>query len=103
MTAYRGAFEILTREGMPRDWAATQNNLCTLLVGLGERENGTARLEQAVGACRAALEVRTRQHLPVDWAATQSNLGNALLILGKRRHERGTLEQAVGEGGNDFG
>ena len=45
---------------------------------LGERESGTARLEEAVAAYRAALEERTRERVPLRWAATQNNLGNAL-------------------------
>ena len=45
---------------------------------LGERESGTARLEEAVAAYRAALEEWTRERVPLDWAMTQNNLGNAL-------------------------
>ena len=37
-------------------WATTQNNLGIALWTLGERESGTARLEEAVAAYRAALE-----------------------------------------------
>ena len=33
---------------------------------LGEREDGTGRLEEAVAAYRAALEVRTRERVPLD-------------------------------------
>ena len=43
---------------MPLDWATTQNNLGNALRTLGEREAGTARLEEAVAAYRAALEER---------------------------------------------
>ena len=63
---------------MPLDWAMTQNNLGTALWTLGERESGTARLEEAVAAYRAALEEWTRERVPLDWAMTQNNLGNAL-------------------------
>ena len=59
MTAYRAALEELTRERVPLDWAMTQNNLGNALATLGERETGTARLEEAVAAYRAALEERT--------------------------------------------
>ena len=45
---------------------------------LGERESGTARLEEAVAAYRAALEEWTRERVPLDWATTQNNLGTAL-------------------------
>ncbi len=44
------------RERVPLDWAMTQNNLGNALWTLGEREPGTARLEEAVAAYRAALE-----------------------------------------------
>ena len=67
---------------MPLQWAATQNNLGNALQNLGEREDGTERLEQAVTAYNAALEVRTREQVPLDWAMTQNNLGAALATLG---------------------
>jgi Tetratricopeptide repeat len=38
------------------DWAAAQNNLGNALATLGERESGTARLEEAVAAHREALK-----------------------------------------------
>ena len=44
----------------------TQNNLGTALGTLGEREDGTQRLEEAVAAYRAALEVRTRERVPLN-------------------------------------
>jgi hypothetical protein len=34
---------------------------------LGERENGTARVEDAVVAYREALKERTRERVPLDW------------------------------------
>ena len=67
-----------TRDRVPLDWAMTQMNLGNALWTLGERESGTARLEEAVAAYRAALEERTRERVPLDWAMTQMNLGNAL-------------------------
>jgi hypothetical protein len=53
----------VTRDRVPLQWAATQNNLGGALIGLGERESGEsgiARLQEAVVAFRAALEERTR-------------------------------------------
>ena len=35
-----------TRERVPLDWAMTQNNLGNALRVLGERESGTARLDE---------------------------------------------------------
>ena len=83
------------RERVPLDWAMTQNNLGNALATLGERESGTARLEEAVAAFRAALEERTRERVPLDWARTQNNLGNALMTLGERESGTARLEEAV--------
>ena len=84
-----------TRERVPLDWATTQNNLGNALSRLGERESGTAQLEEAVAAYRAALEEKTRERVPLDWAATQNNLGNALSTLGERESGTARLEEAV--------
>ena len=73
----------------------TQMNLGNALARLGERENGTARLEAAVAAYRAALEERTRERVPLDWAMTQMNLGNALVRLGERESGTARLQAAV--------
>jgi hypothetical protein len=62
----------------------TQNNLGTALERLGERESGTARLEEAVAAYREALQEWTRARVPLDWAMTQMGLGNVLFRLGER-------------------
>jgi tetratricopeptide (TPR) repeat protein len=72
-----------------------QMNLGTALETLGEREGGTARLEEAVEAYRAALEERPRDRVPLDWAMTQMNLGNALRTLGQRESGTVRLEEAV--------
>ena len=76
-------------------WATTQNNLGTALGRSGERESGTARLEEAVAAYRAALKERTRERVPLDWATTQNNLGNALSSARRARERHG----AAGGGG----
>ena len=72
-----------------------QANLGNALSRLGERENGTARLEEAVAAYRAALEEMTRERVPLDWALTHMNLGNTLLRLGERESGTARLEEAV--------
>lgn len=48
------------RDRAALNWAATQNKLGVALATLGERESGTARLEEAVAAFSAALEELTR-------------------------------------------
>jgi tetratricopeptide (TPR) repeat protein len=69
--------------------------VCAALAKLGERESGTATLQQAVSAYREALKEYTREHVPLDWAATRNNLGNALLALGERESGTATLQQAA--------
>jgi len=79
----------------PRQWARTQYALGLALLRLGERESGTARLEEAVAAHREALKEWSRELLPLDWAKAQNSLGWTLFRLGE--HESGTakLEEAV--------
>jgi hypothetical protein len=62
---------------------------------LGERENGTAPLDEALLAYRAALEEMTRERVPLQWAGTQMNLGTTLQTLGQRESGTGRLEEAV--------
>ena len=66
-----------------------------LLLGLGELEGDTERLEEAVEAHRAALEEYTRERVPLAWALTQNNLGNALRILGEREGGTERLVEAA--------
>jgi hypothetical protein len=49
--------EIAGVERVPLDWAMTPNNLGNSLRALGERESGTARLEEAVAAYRSMLHL----------------------------------------------
>jgi hypothetical protein len=76
--------EEYTRERVPLEWARTQHNLGSALSSLGERESGTARLEEAVAAYRAALEERTRERVPLDWIQTQNNLNRTLAEIARR-------------------
>lgn len=74
---------------------AELSRLGNALARLGERENGTARLKEAVEAYWAALEEWTRERVPLDWAMTQHNLGTALRALGERESGTARLEDAV--------
>jgi tetratricopeptide (TPR) repeat protein/pimeloyl-ACP methyl ester carboxylesterase len=65
------------------------------LTVLGERETGTAHLEQAVAALQAALDGRTRDRDPLTWAMAQTNLGNALQALGGRERNTERLKGAI--------
>ena len=119
--ALRSSIEVLgralaeyPRSEAPLDWAETKADLGNVLWRLGEREKGTARLDEAVDAFRAALEGETSEHLeaevavyraaleentrervPLQWAATQNNLGAALKTLGERERGTARLEEAV--------
>jgi len=84
-----------TRERVPLEWAATQNNLGNALLRLGKRESGTGHLQKAVAAYRAALQERTRARVPLKWAETQNNLGTALEELGERDHDPNHLCDAL--------
>lgn len=79
--AFRHAQEVLTRDALPQQWAAIQNNLGDALYEQGERLGGAeaARsLGESAEAFRHALEVFTREALPRDRAMTLSNLGRTL-------------------------
>jgi tetratricopeptide (TPR) repeat protein len=98
VAAYRAALEERTRDRVPLDWAATQNNLGNALKALGERESGTARLEEAVEAFRAALREYTRDRVPFLWAQTQQNLAlvcRALFDKTGAPHHRDDARNAV--------
>jgi tetratricopeptide (TPR) repeat protein len=79
----------------PEFWARMQYELGRTLWRLGERENGTARLEEAAAAHRAALEVRTRERSAREWAWSRNELGNVLRVLGTRQGKAEWFEQAV--------
>jgi hypothetical protein len=75
IVVFEAALEERTHDRAPRDWALAQTNCGNALATLGERESGTARLEEAVSAYRAALEEWKRDREPLDWAQTQNDLG----------------------------
>ena len=61
-----------------------------------ENDDGTARLEEAVGAYRETLKERTQEQVPLDSAMTQNNLGITLSTLGKTGEGTARLEEALG-------
>ena len=63
---YGDALTERTRERVPLDWAMTQNNLGNALRTLGERQSGTARLEEAIATWEACLIVGASVW-PPDW------------------------------------
>jgi tetratricopeptide (TPR) repeat protein len=89
------AHQTLDRATNSGERGNAQNDLGISLSTLGERESGTARLEEAVAAYRAAVEEWARERVPLDWATTQNNLGAALKTLGERESGTARLEEAV--------
>ena len=98
-------FSLLVAIELSRRMASTAGNreehwvtavlLGNALQALGERESGTARLEQAVKAYQAALLEWTRDRVPLDWASAQNNLGNAGARGTRDRHHPGASGLAV--------
>jgi tetratricopeptide (TPR) repeat protein len=70
---YKRVIDRNSRERMPLQWAAIQNNLGNALTVLGNRESGTVTLEEAVGAYREALKELNRERVPLDWATYTSH------------------------------
>jgi tetratricopeptide (TPR) repeat protein len=93
--AYSAALAEYTQEGVPLQWARVQTDLGNALATLGEREVGTARLEQAVDAYRAALTEGRQDRVPLDWAMTLGNEGAALLTLAGRTGDPAQARQAL--------
>ena len=87
--------ELTPREREPLDWANAQNNLGLALQTFGERETGTAKLEEAAAAFREALKEWTRERVPDPWASAQNNLGIALQTLGGRETGTAKLEEGT--------
>ena len=87
ITTFREALKERTRERVPLDWAGTQNNLGTALWDLGERENGTAKLEEAVTAFSEVLGVYQAAKADYYIQVVSQNLARAEALLAKRRGE----------------
>jgi tetratricopeptide (TPR) repeat protein len=89
------ARKAVDRAGTMDHRSAMRHNLGNALLSLGERESGTARLQEAVQAYTVALEERTRARVPLDWAMTQNNLGLTLQTLAERESGTARLQEAV--------
>jgi tetratricopeptide (TPR) repeat protein len=85
----------LTPRERALDWGQQQANLGNALSVLGERESGTARLEEALSVYREALKELTRERASLDWAQAQNNVGVILLSLGERESSVAKLEESV--------
>ncbi len=85
ITAYKPALNLRPRDRVPLAWATTQNNLGNALATLGQRESGTARLEEAAAAFRAALEVFELAGAEHYIDMVKENLERAETLLRERR------------------
>ncbi len=83
-TAFRNALEERTRERVPLDWAMTQASLGGALKALGEREGGTARLEEAVAAWELSLTV-VKSAWPPEWVQDVRSRRDRAQAVIKRR------------------
>ncbi len=86
---------LLASASGPDETSTARIDLGVALRILGERESGTARLDEAIEAFRAALHENSRERVPLRWAMTQNNLGNALATLGARESSTARLEEAI--------
>jgi hypothetical protein len=76
----------VTRERVPLQWAATQMNLGNALWRLGQRESGTARLEEAMtlyDACPIPMIVGSLW--PSDWVHRVRTRRDEMLMEIERR------------------
>ncbi len=96
VAAFREALKEQTRERVPLEWAATQNNLGNALTRLGERESGTGKLEQAVAAYREALKEWTRERAPAPMGGdAEQSRQCALYARGARERDGASSIEAV--------
>jgi len=92
---YRQHLERFPPDRSPLMWAEMQIKLGRALRTLGEREIGTARLEEAVMVFREAPKHTDREHRSWLWAITQSAFGDALTALGEREAGTTRLKDAI--------
>jgi hypothetical protein len=95
ITRFRDLVAMTDRVAAPLDWWAAQNGLALALAALGERESGTAHLEEAAAISRRVLKETTRQREPLQRAVTQMALGATLVVLGGRESGTTRLEEGV--------
>jgi tetratricopeptide (TPR) repeat protein len=69
--------------------------IAPLLVAIGERENNTSKLKDAVSAFRVALEVEPTEAAPLDIARTQISLAYTLGALWNRTRNPKLLNEAL--------
>jgi len=79
--AYNEALRIYTFERLPREYAATQNNLGNTYRILAEVDDRVENCNKAIDSHKKALRIYTLAGFPRDYAMTQNNIGNTYSIL----------------------
>jgi hypothetical protein len=69
---------------MPLKWAGLQNILGRVLENLGQRESGTALLEEAVEAYREALQGFNEERAPYYRQDAQESLERVQALLSRK-------------------
>jgi tetratricopeptide (TPR) repeat protein len=81
LQAYSLAAGIYSRDEHPWLYATAQNNLSTVYLAIGRREDPAASCIKAMKAAEQALSFFTLDNSPQDYAEAQMNLWMAYLIL----------------------
>src|SRR6266851_2244346 len=84
VTIDRAALQLASRSERPLDWAATQKELGITLRLLGQREGGTAHLQESVTSFRLALEEVTRERSLLQWGHPEETRWRAQDAWGTR-------------------
>jgi tetratricopeptide (TPR) repeat protein len=79
--AYQAILQVRDRKKAPMAWAATQNNLGSVLFLLGKKAKNPERIEAAIDAFEAALEVYELRRKHRQAAVTGKNLDRARDLL----------------------
>ena len=76
-SAFNDALKECTRDRFPSNWALTQADRGDALRIIGERETGTAALNEAVSAFNEALKRQlSPEQAPIDWASSSAVKGS---------------------------
>lgn len=78
----RKSLDVRKRQDVPDQWALSNNNLCNVLVRLGQHGVDSKNMfADAIGIYEELLLVWTFESSPQDWAKTKSNIGVAYTIM----------------------
>jgi tetratricopeptide (TPR) repeat protein len=81
LDAYSQAAGIYSRDEHPWLYATAQNNLSSVYLAIGRREDGPANSSKGMKAAEVALSFFTLENFPQDYAEAQMNLWMAYLMM----------------------